>query len=235
MPCAGLSVSPVCVRIGVRCRFGGSRGRRRWLGWFGRLVLRRRICQRRIGADGIDDAELAGAERLLDAGHAGAAHRGVGRRDRSVDIRQDRLNMTECGAGILPRIDLGQQTVLQDSEIVGLGRGTAECVAVFDRRSPATASHRWRSCRGRADQARSRSRAHGWSAAFRRVASRRAAKSERPAGSWPHRPADRDRRREDIPCQRNPPSFVPCYSLKFMMYGHNRPPGGGMLRKRRIV
>ena len=39
-----------------------------------------------------------------------------------------------------------------------------------------------------------------------------------------------DLRLEDIRCQRSPPSFVPCYSHKFMTHKHNRPPGGGMLR-----
>ena len=41
--------------------------------------------------------------------------------------------MAERRAGILPRIDLGEQTVLQGNEIVGLGRGAAECrLASFD-------------------------------------------------------------------------------------------------------
>ncbi len=100
--------------------------------------------------------------------------RGVGRRDRGGDIRQDRLNMTERGAGILPRIELGEQAVLQGGEIVGLGRDAAKSrLTCFDAVLPESAHRRpHRIVEGRAedreDQGRSRSRAHGWSAAFRR-------------------------------------------------------------------
>ena len=70
-----------------------------------------------------------------DAGHAAAAPRGVGRRDRGVDVGQDRLNMTERGAGILPCIDLGQQAVLQGGEIVGVGCDAAKSLVASRRRS----------------------------------------------------------------------------------------------------
>ena len=82
---------------------------------------RGRSAQHRVGFDDIDDVEIAGAQRLFCGGHAAeraaAVRRGVGRRNRGVDVGQDRLNMAERGAGKLSRIDLGQQAVVHRSEI----------------------------------------------------------------------------------------------------------------------
>ena len=107
------------VRRGGRCLFSGvSLGRRDWFGW---RFLPRRIRQHRIGIDGVQDTEMAGAERLFCAGRACTSHRGVGCRDGGGDVGQDRLNMAERGAGKLPRTDPGQQSALCRREIVGVG------------------------------------------------------------------------------------------------------------------
>ena len=142
----------VGVRRVGRCGFlWQGLGRCRWRGC-------REGAQRSIGLDridGIDDVEIAGAQRLFCGGHAaeraGAVRGGIGRRNRGVDVGQDRLNMAECRPGKLPRIDLGQQAVVHRGEIVRIlvdaGRPLA---ALLDRRLSQAAHRR----RGGVDESR---------------------------------------------------------------------------------
>jgi hypothetical protein len=82
----------------------------------------REAAQRRIGLDGIDDVERAGAEGLICGSHAAqraaVVRRGIGHRNRGVDVGQDRLHMAQCRPGKLPGIDLRQQAVAHHGEIV---------------------------------------------------------------------------------------------------------------------
>ena len=119
-------------RVGRRGSVGQGRGRRRESVC---VVLRCQSAQRRIGLDDVDDIEMAGAERLFCSSHAAecssAIDRGVCRRDRGIDVGQDRLNMAERGAGVLSRVHFSQQTILHRGEIVRITGGAASSLAAF--------------------------------------------------------------------------------------------------------